>query len=179
MDRPPEIPCYPSGMPARRKRLRCFPPVLRRDTHILVLGSFPGEASLAAGEYYAHPRNQFWRLMGALLSEPLEGRPYRDRITALLDHRIGLWDVIAACERSGSLDGSIRNPALNDFLPLRALAPGIRRVGFNGRTSGRLADLFRAAGYDTLVLPSSSPAYASLSFGEKLKAWRRLLRRRV
>jgi hypoxanthine-DNA glycosylase len=152
-----------------------LPPVIDRQTRVLVLGSFPGAASLAARQYYAHPRNQFWPLMGALLGEPLAELPYAVRLTRLLAHRVGVWDVLGACVRQGSLDSNIRHPQANDFERLRRLAPELKRVGFNGGTSGRFAPAFAAAGYETVVLPSSSPAHAARNFEQKLELWRALL----
>jgi hypoxanthine-DNA glycosylase len=155
--------------------LRGFPPVVGDDTHTLILGSFPGEASLAVTQYYAHPRNQFWRLLGALLDEPLAELPYEERLLRVLTHGIGVWDVLAACEREGSLDAAIRNATPNDFAALRAHAPQLVKVCFNGKTAGRFAPVIAAAGYTTLVLPSSSPANAMLSFDQKLRLWRDIL----
>ncbi|MBS1187801.1 MAG: DNA-deoxyinosine glycosylase [Burkholderiaceae bacterium] len=155
--------------------LACFPPVVAPDTRVLILGSFPGEASLVAQQYYAHPRNQFWRLLAAVLDEDWSGLDYPQRLQRLMAHRIGLWDVIAACERSGSLDAAIRQPQFNDFAPLHARCPQLQRVCFNGQTSGKFAPSFAAAGFETLVLPSSSPANAQLSFEQKLERWRKLL----
>jgi double-stranded uracil-DNA glycosylase len=147
-------------------------PVLDRHTRILLLGSFPGEASLAAQQYYGHPRNQFWKLLSAVLDVDLVALPYPERLKALLTKNIGLWDVIAACERSGSLDSAIRNAQHNDFAPLKKRCPNLRRVCFNGKTSGKLEAAFAEAGFETLVLPSSSPANASWSFEQKLTVWR-------
>nr|WKF58869.1 hypothetical protein HUO10_003371 [Paraburkholderia busanensis] len=156
--------------------LRGFPPVAAADTQTLILGSFPGEASLAATQYYAHPRNQFWRLLGVVLDEPsLHELPYDQRLTRLLAHRIGLWDVLDACHRKGSLDSAIRNAQPNDFASLREHAPLLRKVCFNGKTAGRFAEVIGAAGFATLVLPSSSPANAMLSFDQKLCLWRDIL----
>ncbi len=149
-------------------------PVIDAGVRILVLGSFPGAASLAAGRYYAHPRNQFWRLISALVGEDLAALPYEERLPRLLAHRVGLWDVLAGCEREGSLDSAIRNPAANDFERLRSLCPQLETVGFNGQASGKFAPQFAAAGYRTVVLPSSSPAHMAMSFEEKLAIWRRL-----
>jgi hypoxanthine-DNA glycosylase len=149
-------------------------PVLAPSTRVLVLGSFPGAASLAAGRYYAHPRNQFWRLISAVIGEDLAGLPYEERLPRLLAHRFGLWDVLAGCEREGSLDSAIRNPAANDFERLRSLCPELETVGFNGQASAKFAPQFAAAGYRTLVLPSSSPAHMAMSFEEKLSIWRQL-----
>ncbi|MBY4896406.1 DNA-deoxyinosine glycosylase [Cupriavidus sp. AU9028] len=167
--RPPTPPATPDELEYG------LPPVIDRHTRVLVLGSFPGAASLAARQYYAHPRNQFWPLMGALLGEPLPDLPYVERLNRMLFHRVGLWDVLGACVRPGSLDADIRHPQANDFERLRALAPSLRRVGFNGGTSGKFAPQFAAAGYETVVLPSSSPAHAARSFAQKLELWRALL----
>ncbi|OLL32851.1 DNA-deoxyinosine glycosylase [Burkholderia sp. SRS-W-2-2016] len=155
--------------------LQGFPPVVAADTHTLILGSFPGEASLAAAQYYAHPRNQFWRLLGTVLGEAsLHELPYEERLTRVLAHRIGIWDVLDACHRQGSLDSAIRNAQPNDFASLREHAPRLKKVCFNGKTAGRFAEVIGAAGYETLVLPSSSPANAMLSFEQKLALWRQI-----
>lgn len=149
-------------------------PVLDSDTRILILGSFPGAQSLAAGQYYAHPRNGFWRLVSALLNEDLAALPYAERLPRLRAYGIGLWDVLGACEREGSLDSAIRKPAANDFERLHTLCPKLKTVGFNGQTSGKFAPQFAAAGYRTVVLPSSSPAHMTMSFEQKLQVWRAL-----
>ncbi len=156
-------------------QLTGFPPVLAPNTRILLLGSFPGVASLAATQYYAHPRNQFWRLLGALIDEPLVELDYPTRLERVLAHHIGVWDVLAACERSGSLDTAIRAASPNDFAVLKELAPQLQKICFNGKTAGRFEPVLRAAGYQTAVLPSSSPAHAALSFEEKLLLWRERL----
>lgn len=155
--------------------LRGFDPVIDRRITTLILGSFPSEASLAAGQYYAHPRNQFWRILGALLDEPLHDLPYPQRLVRMLAYRIGLWDVLGACERAGSLDADIRAAQANDFAPLMARAPTLARVLFNGATAGRFAPRFAAAGLQVAVLPSTSPAHAGRSFEQKLALWRAAL----
>jgi hypoxanthine-DNA glycosylase len=155
--------------------LKGFPPVADGNTHTLILGSFPGAASLVAAQYYAHPRNQFWRLVGAVIDEPLTDLPYDERVLRLLEYGIGLWDVLAACEREGSLDVAIRCASPNDFASFRRYAPRLRKLCFNGKTSGRFEPVIRAAGFETLVLPSSSPANAVLSFEQKLRFWRGIL----
>jgi hypoxanthine-DNA glycosylase len=155
-----------------------FPPVVDPNTTILILGSLPGAASLAAGSYYAHPRNQFWRLAGAVIGVDLAALPYEERLSALLRHRIGLWDVIADAERAGSLDAAIRNPAANDLQGLVASLPELRTIGFNGATAARIgrAQLSSLAErYRLVPLPSSSPAHAGLSFEAKLRSWQQLL----
>lgn len=157
--------------PAPNVHLSGLPPVIAADTRVIVLGSFPGAASLAAGQYYAHPRNLFWRLISAVVDEDLAALPYVARLPRLLAHGVGLWDVLSGCEREGSLDAAIRRPAANDFERLRDLCPVLETVAFNGQAAARFARGFAAHGYRTLVLPSSSPAHAAQSFEQKLAAW--------
>ena len=165
----------PTTIPSTPSVLTGLAPVIDRRTRILVLGSFPGAASLAAQQYYAHPRNLLWPILSALTGEPLAELPYAERLPRLLAHGFGLWDVLGACEREGSLDSAIRQPAANDFARLRELCPLLETVGFNGQTSGKFAPRFAAEGYRTVVLPSTSPAHASLSFSQKLECWKMLL----
>lgn len=162
----------PVGQVSNQPALRGFPPVIDRHVQRLILGSFPSEASLEAGQYYAHPRNQFWRLVGDLIGEPLYALPYRSRLRRVLQHRVGIWDVLAACEREGSGDASIRNHRANQFARLQKLAPDLAAVAFNGQTAGRFAAEFVAGGFRTAVLPSSSPAHAGRSYEQKLAVWR-------
>ena len=162
-------------LPLENNLLTGLAPVIDRGTRILILGSFPGAKSLAAAQYYAHPRNQFWPLVSKLVDEDLAALPYAERLPRLLVHGVGLWDVLGACERKGSLDSAIRKPAANDFERLHLLCPALTTVGFNGQTSGKFAPQFAAAGYRTVVLPSSSPAHMTLSFEQKLQVWRQLV----
>ena len=168
---PPSRPRPDSGTP----RLRGLPPVLAADTRVLILGSFPGVASLAARQYYAHPRNHFWPLLGAILDEPLPALPYAERLARLRAHRVGVWDTIVACAREGSLDTAIRDAVRGETARVRRSAPMVELVCFNGKTAARAAPAWRAAGYDTCLLPSSSPAYTR-PFAEKLAAWREVAR---
>lgn len=110
-----------------------------------------------------------------MLDEPLPELAYEARLRRVLAHGIGVWDVLAACEREGSLDAAIRNASPNDFASLRAHAPQLAKVCFNGKTAGRFAPVISEAGYVALVLPSSSPANAMLSFDQKLRLWRDIL----
>ncbi len=164
-----------SSDPVAGAALTGLAPVIAANTRILVLGSFPGAASLAAQQYYAHPRNQLWPILSALVGEDLAALPYAERLPRLLSHGFGLWDVLGACERKGSLDADIRNAAANDFVRLREYCPLLETVGFNGQASGKFASKFAEVGYRTLVLPSTSPAHASLPFAEKLSIWKALL----
>jgi hypoxanthine-DNA glycosylase len=155
----------------KRPRLRGLAPVAAADARVLLLGSFPGEASLAARQYYAHPRNHFWPLLAAVLDEPLTTLAYPARLVRLKARGVALWDTIVACERTGSLDTAIREAQRGEVARIRTRAPRIQLVGFNGGTAARAAAAWRAAGYATLALPSSSPAYTR-PFAEKLAAWR-------
>ena len=152
--------------------MTCLPPVIGRLTRLVLLGSFPGAASLAAGQYYAHPRNQFWPLLSALLGEELAALDYAARLQRLRAHGLGLWDVIAACRREGSLDSSIRDARYNDLPSLRRRAPGLVAVAHNGGESARAMRITGQLGLQVHRLPSSSPANASWSFERKLAAWR-------
>lgn len=109
--------------------------------------------------------------MGEVLQEPLYDMAYAARLPVLLKNGIGLWDVLHHCERAGALDSNIRKAVDNDFRKVTQVAPGLGRVCFNGKTAGRFEPVFANAGYETLVLPSSSPAY-TVKFELKLSAWR-------
>ncbi len=158
---------------------RCFPPVVDARTRVLILGSLPGEASLAQSQYYAYKHNQFWRLAGEVIGQDLPGMEYAARLQALLAHRIGLWDVVAEAKREGSLDSKIRDLAGNDLAGLIASLPELAVIAFNGGTAARIG--IKALGdmgdrHTILKLPSSSPAYASVSYTQKLDLWRQLRR---
>jgi hypoxanthine-DNA glycosylase len=140
-------------------------------TRVLVLGSLPGEASLAAQRYYAHPQNGFWRLMGSVIGEDLPATDYEQRLTALLAHGVGLWDVIRDATREGSLDAAIREHSGNDLKTLVENLPALRAVAFNGGTAARIGRrLLEGVNVELVALPSSSPAY-TLAFSEKEQAW--------
>ena len=151
---------------------RSFGPVVDERVRVLLLGSLPGERSLAEARYYANPRNQFWRLIGDVIGADLAGLAYEQRLERLLEARVGLWDSVGSATRTGSLDGAIRRHSAN---PLRELAdslPELRAIGFNGGTSARIG--IKALGADArwalVPLPSSSPAY-TLAFEAKRAAW--------
>jgi hypoxanthine-DNA glycosylase len=155
-------------------KLAGFPPVGDANTHTLILGSFPGVASLAATQYYAHPRNRFWELLGEVIGQPLRPLSYEDRLSAVLKHGVGLWDVIAEAQRDGSLDSAIRSHLGNDLHTLLASMPRLRTIGFNGGTAAKIGE--KALGetarrYRIVRLPSSSPAYAAMCYRDKLAIW--------
>jgi TDG/mug DNA glycosylase family protein len=153
---------------------RSFPPVVDAATRVLILGSLPGEASLARQRYYAHPQNQFWRLIGSVLDVDLVPLSYEDRLAALLARGVGLWDTVRAATRRGSLDGNIRAIERNALPALVDTLPALRAVGFNGGKSAALGMPQLEGRKIALVpLPSSSPAY-TLPFAEKAERWRAL-----
>lgn len=167
-----------SGLPL----LTGLAPRAAADARLLILGSMPGAASLAAGRYYAHRRNQFWQLLSDLLDAPLIDLPYEERFPVLAARGIALWDVIARCARSGSLDASIAAGSLqvNEFNPFFAKHPRIAHVFFNGALA---ETIFRRRVLPGLVrpvphlfrLPSSSPAHAGRDYAAKLALWRQAL----
>jgi TDG/mug DNA glycosylase family protein len=142
---------------------------------VLVLGSFPSTASLVAQQYYAHPQNQFWRILGAVIEQPLKEMDYASRIAAVQAAGIAIWDVFATCERAGSLDSAIREARPNDLRALRTVAPALRRICFNGRMAAKRIREVEAFGFEAMVLPSTSPAHAGMSFEQKLAAWQAAL----
>lgn len=151
---------------------RSFPPVVSADTRLLIVGSLPGEASLAQAQYYAHPRNQFWLLMSDVVGRELVPLAYPDRLAALLKAKVGLWDSVASARRAGSLDGAIRDHSPNDLAALASRLPALKAVGFNGgkaATIGRRA-LAGAGRHELIDLPSSSPAF-TLALSEKRARW--------
>ncbi|MDO8068597.1 DNA-deoxyinosine glycosylase [Janthinobacterium sp. SUN206] len=154
-------------------RKRCFDPVVDADTRLLILGSLPGEKSLAHSQYYAHPQNKFWRLLGEVLGVDLTSQPYEARLSTLLAHGVGLWDVVAQAQRTGSLDSNIRARDDNDLLALISNLPELTTIAFNGGTASKLGLKVlgqHATRYRIVQLPSSSPAY-TLSYVEKLRLW--------
>lgn len=154
-------------------RSHAFAPVWREDARVLILGTLPGAASLAAGRYYAHPRNGFWRLLGAAVGRDLASLPYAARLQAVTGARVALWDVIASADRRGSLDAAIRLAEPAALAGFVAVLPRLRAIAFNGGTASRLGR--RQLGADAapalIDLPSSSPAYAAMSFEEKRRRW--------
>ncbi len=151
-----------------------FPASFDRDVRLLILGSLPGEKSLAARQYYANPTNQFWRLIGAVIGEDLSALDYADRLKRLLAAGVGLWDVVKSARRAGSLDTAIHDHQTNDLRGFAAALPSLRAIAFNGGKASAIGRK-QLAGGDmpvTLVsLPSSSAAYCSVPFEDKRAQW--------
>jgi hypoxanthine-DNA glycosylase len=152
--------------------LQGLAPVIAPHTRLVVLGSFPGAASLAAQQYYAHPRNHFWPILSALWGIDLRALTYAQRLEAAKARGLGIWDVYAHCRREGSLDSQIEDARPNDLAGLLVKAPGLRGIAHNGGESARAMRVTRALGLPVWRLPSTSPANASWSFERKLAAWR-------
>ncbi|HZV98686.1 MAG TPA: DNA-deoxyinosine glycosylase [Methylophilaceae bacterium] len=164
-------------------RVFSFPPVTAPQTRVLILGSMPGEKSLQMGQYYAHPQNAFWKIMGALIGAGRE-LDYAERLERLLAHGLGMWEVLMSCHRIGSLDSSIVQETMepNDFNAFYAAHPMVTHVFFNGGMAAAaykryvqpgLSPEFAYVQYERL--PSTSPAHASLKFEQKLDVWKKIL----
>lgn len=170
-----------SGSPSR---ILSFPPVCDKDATMLILGSMPGRASLQAQQYYAHPQNAFWRILGHLLGFPSD-LPYPQRLEQLTSRGIALWDVLHSCTRHSSLDSDIEETSIipNAIAQLLSEHAGIRRIYFNGSKAEQafrrhVAPALSARGTELICLrlPSTSPAHASRSFQDKVEAWRIVVR---
>jgi hypoxanthine-DNA glycosylase len=156
-------------------RKYAFPPVAGPGSRVLILGSLPGEASLAARRYYAHPQNRFWHLVGKVIGRDLAAMTYDDRLEALGSAGIALWDTVASAHRQGSLDSAIREPEHAPLADLVGTLPQLRAVAFNGRTSAAIGRPQLAGSELALIdLPSSSPAYAAMPLAQKEALWARL-----
>ncbi|MEO5972579.1 MAG: DNA-deoxyinosine glycosylase [Sphingomicrobium sp.] len=161
-------------MEAQISAKACLPPIVDEGTRLLILGSLPGDVSLAAARYYAHRNNQFWRLLGQALGEPLGALDYDARLARLAARGVGLWDTVATAVRPGSLDGAMREIAANPLRELIASLLRLRCIAFNGGTAARIGR--RALGATSLHLidlPSSSPAFTR-PLADKAAAWARL-----
>ncbi|PKQ00299.1 MAG: DNA-deoxyinosine glycosylase [Alphaproteobacteria bacterium HGW-Alphaproteobacteria-13] len=152
-----------------------FAPHVAADARLLILGSLPGARSLAARQYYAHPTNQFWRLVGAVIDRPIAALPYDERLAVLRMARVGLWDVIHSAERRTSSDGDIREARPHDLAALVADLPKLRMIGFNGAKAAAVGrrGLPPLPGVTLIDLPSSSAAH-TIGFEAKLARWRAL-----
>ena len=150
-----------------------FAPVVNQHTRLLILGSLPGEKSLAQNEYYGNRQNRFWTLMSEVVQIDLVALEYPARLEALLKNGVGLWDVVAEAHRDGSLDSKIRDQINNDLPGLISTLPQLRSIAFNGGTAAKLgikALREHAERFSIIQLPSSSPAY-TIPYAQKLEAW--------
>ena len=158
------------------QKISSIPPIINKDSKILILGSIPGVKSLEMQQYYAHPQNKFWKIICEIFNEEFTTN-YQQRIEILEKHHIALWDVIDTCERKGSLDSEIRNGEANKIGELLHSYPNINAVFCNGQKSHK--NLWKILPKDfhlpIIVLPSTSPAHASLRYEEKLKSWKMVL----
>ncbi len=156
--------------------IHSFAPVSNVDARVLILGSMPGKKSLEQNQYYAHPKNAFWKIMGELVGA-YPNLSYEERFCVLKSSGIALWDVIATCERKTSLDSHIRKESANDFASFLARHPHVTQVFFNGSKAEQCFNKF-VLGKQALPplkflrLPSTSPAHAGLRYAEKLQVWR-------
>lgn len=151
-----------------------FAPVVDARTRLLICGSLPGEASLKAQRYYAHPQNQFWTLLETVLAERLATLEYEERLAVLMRRGVGLWDVVATARRDGSLDHALREVAATPLAGLVRSLPDLRAIGFNGGTAARIGRrALNGAELALVDLPSSSPAY-TLPFAAKAERWAEL-----
>lgn len=152
--------------------IHSFPPFVNATTEILILGTMPGIASLEKQEYYAHPRNNFWKIIYTLLNSLPIAENFEEKISLLQNHKIGLWDVLENCERKGSLDIHIKNHKENDFEMLLEEFSGITKIVFNGKESHKyfFKKFGQIKGITYYVMPSTSPAN-TISFEKKLEIW--------
>jgi hypoxanthine-DNA glycosylase len=153
-----------------------FPPISANSTEILILGSLPGEKSLAMHEYYAHPQNKFWRIIAAITDSQTPVN-YGDKLSLLIKNRIGVWDVVREAKRIGSLDTNIVDELPNDIDTFISRHKNLKVISFNGTKSMKLFDKYfkRREHFKYIHLPSSSPANARIKFDEICERWRELL----
>lgn len=154
-----------------------FAPLINQTTKIIVVGTMPGVASLEAQEYYAHPRNAFWKIIAALYHNGESFKDYTAKKSCLLSHNIGLWDSLQSCSREGSLDSDIKNACPNDFEKLLNDYP-VAKLIFNGNKAFEFFKRFHKQILENIsyaTMPSTSPANATISFDEKLEKWKKAL----
>ena len=151
-----------------------FEPILFQDTKVLVLGSFPSIQSVKNDFYYAHPRNQFWKILSTVTGYPVNNRD--QKLWLLKEAKLGLWDMIASCSRENSLDSSLEDEVVNDIAALLERYPSITKIAFTGRKAEALYGVhFGHLGLDTSYLPSPSAAYAKMSLVEKIERYKEVL----
>lgn len=163
-------------MKISNSRIFSFPPAVGDAPETLILGSMPGEESLRQQQYYAHPKNLFWKILGTLLTFDHEKTTYIERLQILKKNRVALWDVTHSCIRPGSMDSDIKHAEVNDFDTFFSEHPSIKRVLCNGQTSFKIFSKYAMSKelykIKIIPLPSTSPAFASMRFEQKLDAWR-------
>lgn len=151
-----------------------FPPVIYKDTKILILGSFPSIQSFEKNFYYAHPRNQFWKILESVTSYPVNNRD--QQLWLLKACKLGLWDMIKTCSRDNSLDSSLENEEVNDIAAFLEEHPSIQKVAFTGKKSEALFQThFDYLDIETVYLPSPSAAYAKMKIEEKIEVYKKAL----
>ncbi|MCK5642947.1 MAG: DNA-deoxyinosine glycosylase [Gammaproteobacteria bacterium] len=146
-------------------------PIINEDTHILILGSLPSDESIRNQQYYSNPGNDFWKLINEIIGEDITTLDYEAKIQKLQEHKIGIWDVLFASERDGSMDSNINNEEINDFSNLKNVAPNLQLVCFNGKKAGEYEQTIQGHGIETKVLPSSSGANRRYS-DKRIVEWR-------
>jgi hypoxanthine-DNA glycosylase len=151
-----------------------FKPIVFKDTQILILGSFPSIQSFEKNFYYAHPRNQFWKLLESITSYPVNNRD--QKVWLLKECKFGLWDMVKVCSRENSLDSSLENEAVNDLAAFLEEHPSITKLAFTGKKAEALFKThFPHLTIETVYLPSPSAAYAKMTFDEKAAQYKKLL----
>ena len=146
-------------------------PIIDENTRILILGSLPSDESIDKKQYYANPGNDFWKLINEIIGEDITTLDYESKIQKLQEHKIGIWDVLFASERDGSLDSNIKNEEINDFSNLKNVAPNLRLICFNGKKAGEFEEIIRGHGIETKIIPSSSGANRRFS-DKRIMEWK-------
>lgn len=157
------------------KRLHGLRPLINGETKVLILGSFPSVKSLENKEYYANPRNQFWPIMSDMLNTDLVSKTYPDKVRLLLQHQIGLWDIIKSCKRVGSSDASIDNETMNNINETLNTYRSIKVIAVNGSKAKSLLKKYQDINANILFMPSTSPAHA-IPYRDKKNRWKQLLK---
>jgi hypoxanthine-DNA glycosylase len=152
---------------------KSFPPIINSFSQTLILGSLPGDRSIAQNEYYAHPQNRFWKVISHLYNRP-EASSYTEKINLLLDNRIGLWDVCAEALRPGSMDLAIKDEIPNPIEALLQEYPAVRQIAFNGQKARNLYERYfeKKESISYICLPSTSPANAKMNLENLIHHWR-------
>lgn len=161
----------PTSQNGKSRNAKCFPPLINDDSEILILGTMPSELSLCSGEYYANPRNSFWKIIAALYNDNRPFASFEEKKECLCKARIALWDVFQTCERKGSLDSDIKKPTQNDIEALLREYPLIKKIIFNG---AKAAKRFTAA-VPCIKAPSTSSTYNTIPLDKKIEMWREYL----